>query len=79
MHIMHFKLTCNLTFMQNDYYVRVALMNVFYYVQEELSVRLVSRVWKADISFRDFKRSELTTEQLKSICFIAMEISLAAY
>lgn len=36
-------------------------------------------VWKADILFRDFEQLGITAEQLKSIHFIAMEISLAAY
>lgn len=64
--------------MQNDYYVKVALMNAFYYIQEKLSVWLET-VWGTDILFTDFEQLDITAEQLKSICFIAMEISLAAY
>lgn len=78
MQIMHFKLTCSLTFMQNDYYVKVALMNPFYYIQEVLSVWLET-VWGTDILFSDFEQLDITAEQLKLIRFIAMEISLAAY
>lgn len=37
-----FKLTPSLTFMQNDYYVKVALMSAFYYIQEKQSVWLVT-------------------------------------
>lgn len=71
-----FKLSRSLTFMQNDYYVKVALMNAFYYIQEEQSVWLVSVNW---YFIQWFWQLEITAEQLKSIRFIAMEIGLAAY
>lgn len=32
-----------------------------------------------DILFSDFEQLKITAKQLKSICFIAVEISLTAY